>query len=1462
MTLRSNPPLSEGIVFENCRNDVPDRIRKEDGKENEEEDEEEDVDFNPFLKETASPEASSSLSSEIEGLDGNVVGSNANLNPWNPAGEVDRRDAADSEHGEEEVVMQTADSPEAGRENSSNPGKMNTRKSVSLSHAEVEASSQENDADDVMVNDLGETNVTDTEGKLMTVHSDDEDAICKRTRARYSLVSITLDELEAFLQETDDEDDFQNVDDQEEYRKFLAAVLLVKDGDGTSSHENETVDDDEDEDNDADFEIELEEALGSDVDEGPSNKAQKEESERKGRRPETRLNRWQKASAPHKRKFLGQEKRPLRPLIPVPPSGSVAPFPSLNGRILMHETTPTSLASTGENGCINGFTPHQLGQLHCLIYEHVQLLIQIFSLCALDPSRKIIASHLQGLMLEMLQKLDEVMACKSVPYPSICFRPQYMFSSVPNEVTKIYPAQCTFESSHLGVRSSTNIQRPASQNISPSEGRNDYFHNGQTVESSFWVPTVRGPILSILEVAPLNLVGRYMDDVYTAAQKNRQLYMKSSCDTRLEKEPLFNLPCLSSSAYYKRSSDSPTANGVPPTLGQQPLRKTLAASIVESAKKQSIAFVPKEIAKLAQRFFPLFNPALYPHKPPPASVANRVLFTDAEDELLALGMMEYNTDWKAIQQRFLPCKSKHQKNRCASKAPENPIKAVRRMKTSLLTAEEIERIQEGLKLFKLDWMSVWKFVVPYRDPSLLPRQWRIARGAQRSYKLDAAGKEKRRLYESKRRISKPAKLALWQQSSDIEDNSIENAVGEHNSGNACVEEAYLHEAFLADWRPGGSSLSSSGHPCSNFANRNLPGDRVSGDTSCVSEDLNNHGFAEAQPHNHNMHKFPSSSKYPLHTSSHPAHVRYFPSNIMRQNHMVSNVSLDKPKSPIHMRPYRTRNIKGAHLVKLAPDLPPVNLPPSVRVISQSAFKGNQFAASAKVSASGADSNSAGLQNAVSLSHHAKSATINSVTPDGDRNSTVKDIVTNSLPRKPGVVTDERVLEERGNISDLQMHPLLFQAPEVGRLPDYSLACGARTTSSFGFFSGNQPQLNLNLFHSPFQAIHGATCSKDYLKTKEYTSAAGGIDFHPLLQAADDENSDLVTTMSNVHQSVCFEGTTVQRQNPSDTVKIKPSVHEGAFRANCKHSSPNEKANELDLEIYLSFKSGKEQRRRSGNVVAKKRKMSPISASDSGNSLETQKTGSSQDQWQCIENCSTVQRDSVPHVQASAIASNNISRCNRDDVGDSSHPGIVMEQEELSDSDEEMDGNVEFECEEMADSDGEEASGCDGIAKLPDKGEPKFTAARVAMDVNYDDQECELEGPVYSQRNNSLLIKSSPSLKLSLTSLGMDPTKNAWLSLESGAPGHHECKHENMIREGSHAKNFTGLSNRSCTKTTEGTNNDGTQNHSEDMTQQLSLGPIVFPSLRKPRKRSRRTNASLSMEMTLESTQNDQLNKAS
>ena len=59
-------------------------------------------------------------------------------------------------------------------------------------------------------------------------------------------------------------------------------------------------------------------------------------------------------------------------------------------------------------------------------------------------------------------------------------------------------------------------------------------------------------------------------------------------------------------------------------------------------------------------------------------------------------------------------------------------------------------------------------MVPHRDPSLLPRQWRIATGTQKSYKADADKKEKRRLYELKRRKCKPAAMSRSQVSSEKE----------------------------------------------------------------------------------------------------------------------------------------------------------------------------------------------------------------------------------------------------------------------------------------------------------------------------------------------------------------------------------------------------------------------------------------------------------------------------------------------------------------------------------------------------------------------------------------------------------------------------------------------------------------------------------------------------------------------
>ncbi|KAF2304685.1 hypothetical protein GH714_037477 [Hevea brasiliensis] len=1330
-----------------------------DENENEDEDEEEDVDFNPFLKGTPSPEASSSLSSEVEGLEGN------SSKPT--IGEVRNYAVGDSEHGEE-VVMQSAFSPESEKQLQRPLNrKSKKRKCDSISQPENES-------------------VREKENTLSipAMSLDGEDAIWKRTRARYSLASFTLDELETFLQETDDEDDLQNVDDEEEYRKFLAAVLQGGDGDGQATQDNGNVDD-EDEDNDADFEIELEELLESDVDDSKRYKDRKMEHERGGRRPETRQNRRQKASALYKKKLLEQTKRPLRPLLPILPNGAISSFSTADGKSLMPEAAPSYLSSPAEDGFINGFTPQQIGQLHCLIHEHVQLLIQVFSLSILDPSRQQIASQVQGLIFEMLHKRDEVIACGSVPYPCICFRPPYMCPSVTDEPSNDNPAQCTESSS------TPNEQMLVSQNISMAKGRNNPVFNGQNSSPQtaglFWAPFMGDPIISILDVAPLNLVGRYMDDVFNAVQEYRQRHLDSSCDTWNEREPLFQLPgspfLTDANGEVSKAKVLTAASTVPSTPRLQPPKKTLAASIVENAKKQSVALVPKDISKLAQRFFPLFNPALFPHKPPPAAVANRVLFTDSEDELLALGMMEYNTDWKAIQQRFLPCKSKHQ--------------AVRRMKTSPLTAEEIECIHEGLRVFKHDWMSVWRFIVPHRDPSLLARQWRIALGTQRSYKLDAAKKEKRRIYESNRRKCKTADLANWQRISDKEDNHVDSTGGENNSGDDYVDhasDAYVHQAFLADWRPDASC-----HSCLNLRDKNLPSGAL-------------------------LREAPNAAK-----------------------------------SQIYLWPYRTRITDGAHLVKLAPDLPPVNLPPTVRVISQAAFKSNQCGVPIKVSASGGSNSDAGKENIVpQLPHVANLRTTSLAKAKRDKSNQVTDDVTNSCPEEltsshreeSSVLHDTCGAEERGADSDLQMHPLLFQAPEDGRLSYFPPSCRTGTSSSFTFFSANQPQLNLSLVHGPHQANHISGCFNKSSKTKESASASCGIDFHPLLQRTDDENSDVATACSNTHQFVCLGGKSAQFQNTLDAVQTTSLVNSSPSATGSKASVPNEKANELDLEIHLSSTTRKEKTKESRDFGANNEPKSTISAPNAGNTIEKHKTNNS------------CHQQNGASADVSIVPSNNDSGCNMDDLGDQSHPEIVMEQEELSDSDEEIEEHVEFEREEMADSDGEEGLGCELVAEVHYKDLPSLATEKIATDADCGDKQCEWSSPVHPQSNTSIPGKGSPFLELGLTSLGKDAASSSWLTLESCAtvdPPSRKDKHEECAMSVCPiAKNLASCRpNRSCRKTTPSMKTVATEKEVTDMAQQLSLGPLAVSSLKKPRKRSCRTNTSLSTGMTTENPRYDQ-----
>ncbi|CAN0926683.1 Kinesin-like protein KIN-5B [Linum grandiflorum] len=1158
-----------------------------DDNDEEEEEEEEDVDFNPFLKGTPSPEASSSLSSEMEGPDDTL-----STKPMGDAQSYD--DVGHSEHGEE-VVMQTAVSSSEGEPKSGKPlqSRGKKRKLDSTSELENDPVLKEFDVDDIR---------------------DDEDAICKRTRARYSLARFTLDELETFLQETDDEDDLQNVDDEEEYRKFLAAVLHSGEGDDQSAQAPDKCDD-EDEENDADFEIELEELLDTDIDDTIRDKDQKMNSEEGRRRPETRQNRSRETSVRHKKKLLEQE---------------------------------------------------------------------------------------------ILHKCSEVRTWKTKSFPGICFSPPYMRPSVADEFSNYLPAQCSTVSSHDRLSQMLITQSCSKERVHSAL---DMQKNTTQAVESFWVPSVRGPILSVLDVAPLHLVGKFVEDICNAGKEYQRRCVEPRFDAQYEKEPLFQLPYYPSlcEGIVQREHDSSTTDAAPSTPGQQLPKKTLAAAIVERAKKQSIALVPRDVSKLAQRFSPFFNPSLFPHKSPPTAVANRILFTDAEDELLALGMMEYNTDWKAIQQRFLPSKSKHQ--------------AVRKMKTSPLSAEEIERIQEGLRFCKLDWMSIWKFIVPYRDPSLLPRQWRLALGTQKSYKQDAAKKERRRVCESNRR-SKAAELLNQQMTVDREENQLVSS-NSHKGRDHSVEnvsESYVHQAFLAEWAP----VSSSPILPANLVEKGLPGN-LSNETHQLRKQPKYSAPGESQNQSGNMHVLSCTMSPFTQSRNSPGTTQ--------QNQPAFQMTVDTSSPKIYLWPYQTRKVAGASLVKLAPELPPVNLPPSVRVISQSAFRNNQFGILSRVSSTGckSDSGKEGIPPRLldnTNQRTTSSVPITVVAGDGVLKNTTTPC------REDSSVTNDACQEESENNSDLQMHPLLFKTSDAEPLRCYPLKCTSDSSRSL--------HLNLSLFHNPRQ-INPAGDSSGKSAGTEGSPASGGIDFHPLLQQADGENSNSVMAPSNILQSVSLGYKS--RQDPYPGVVAQNTTAS-------KVISQIVKANELDLEIHLSPASRKEKKRRlrDGNLV--KESTSAKDSVDCVSAMETCETGTLC--HRSSERRPTVKSSLISEADAAARPGSNI-----DDVGGESQQEIVMEQEELSDSDEEFEENVEFECEEMTDSDGEEGSSSKSI--FDDQAEAENL--------------CVGAEKVVSDKSCAAGI-GSPALKLSLTMLGKDENSNTWLSLDTGTP----VEHQNVTRK--------------------------------------------------------------------------------
>jgi hypothetical protein len=353
----------------------------------------------------------------------------------------------------------------------------------------------------------------------LLVEASEEDAVARRTRARtrYSLAAYALKELETFLQESDDEGNLQNVDEEEEYRKFLAAVLsgggddrqacqgdetqgedendadyenvngknekdahrprtrkkrpklsravqqhesiLSGGGDDTQAGQgDETQDEDE---NDADFELEIEESLESNGDKNVENYEKVNGRNKKdARRPRTRKKRPKLSRAVHRHEST---KSNVRPILPNSSSVLLAPRNSSH-----NINVPSSSSSVNGPAVVEGFTDEQLGRLYMMIYEHAQLMIQTFSLSVLDPSKQCVAADVKKMIVELVGYRDKALARRNTVHRPFCFEKQHLQSAL----------HASFESSQCQ-----------------------------------WIPSIRNPVMSILDVSPLHLALNYLSDV-------------------------------------------------------------------------------------------------------------------------------------------------------------------------------------------------------------------------------------------------------------------------------------------------------------------------------------------------------------------------------------------------------------------------------------------------------------------------------------------------------------------------------------------------------------------------------------------------------------------------------------------------------------------------------------------------------------------------------------------------------------------------------------------------------------------------------------------------------------------------------------------------------------------------------------------------------------------------------------
>ncbi|KAK9138009.1 hypothetical protein Sjap_008603 [Stephania japonica] len=297
----------------------------------------------------------------------------------------------------------------------------------------------------------------------------------------------------------------------------------------------------------------------------------------------------------------------------------------------------------------------------------------------------------------------------------------------------------------------------------------------------------------------------------------------------------------------------------------------------------------------------------------------------------------------------------------------------------------------------------------------------------------------------------------------------------------------------------------------------------------------------------------------------------------------------------------------------------------------------------------------------------------------------------------GVPTNQSLSEEKGTESDLHMHPLLFQAHEDAGFP--YLQTGA--SRNFNFLPGTGSQLQVSFNH--MYKLHDATYMVHNFDKMLDSRSTSAFEFHPLLQMVDHANNDAVASVYMSADSELFPGssTPLTAYAMSD-----PQINSNVLQEPTELANSCETASDVDLEIHLCSRSRKEEALRNIETVKPFIKF----------------------------------KNPCHNDDALILSGNTTGGYMIDAMNDHSLPEMLMEQEELSDSEEECGDHVEFECEEMADSEGEELSG-EQLVTLRNKVESSEDEDK---DENEDEKDGVLGGGTSRLFVGNLPFTMSPS----------------------------------------------------------------------------------------------------------------------